>query len=157
METCDKIFPNSVPRYRSLRLSGNSTRREHEQVLKHITTQARVQAAHMKLRTKTGHRRKGKAWRKILSDVDDTLTCSGRNASEALFISALCLRIFCLGRVLRMCVRNFGSCLFYFPPYTSFHLSSAIRVVTCFLLIAFFSLSQATIQSARLLASSGFS
>ena len=47
------------------------------QVLKHIATQARVQAAHMQLGTRMSTRRSGKAWRKILSDVDDTLTCSG--------------------------------------------------------------------------------
>lgn len=49
----------------------------NKQVLKHIANQAKVQAAHMKLGTRTGSRRSGKAWRKILSDVDDTLTCSG--------------------------------------------------------------------------------
>ncbi|CAM9981766.1 unnamed protein product [Scytosiphon promiscuus] len=48
-----------------------------EEVLKHIANQARVQAAHMRLGTRTGSRRSGKAWRKILSDVDDTLTSSG--------------------------------------------------------------------------------
>lgn len=50
---------------------------ENRQVLKHIANQARVQAAHMRLGTRTGSRRSGKAWRKILSDVDDTLTSSG--------------------------------------------------------------------------------
>ncbi|CAM9824943.1 unnamed protein product, partial [Ectocarpus fasciculatus] len=48
-----------------------------EEVLKHIANQAKVQAAHMRLGTRTGSRRSGKAWRKILSDVDDTLTSSG--------------------------------------------------------------------------------
>lgn len=54
----------------------------HEKVLKHIANQARVQAAHMRLGTRTGSRRSGKAWRKILSDVDDTLTSSGMMASH---------------------------------------------------------------------------
>lgn len=49
------------------------------QVLKHIANQAKVQAAHMRLGTRTGSRRSGKAWRKILSDVDDTLTSSGKS------------------------------------------------------------------------------
>ncbi|KAG5182472.1 hypothetical protein JKP88DRAFT_263274 [Tribonema minus] len=48
-----------------------------EEVLKHIATQAAVQAAHTTLGTRTGRGRSDKAWRKILSDVDDTLTCSG--------------------------------------------------------------------------------
>ncbi|CAM9845524.1 unnamed protein product [Sphacelaria rigidula] len=48
-----------------------------EEVLRHIAKEARVQAAHMRLGTRTGSRRSGKAWRKILSDVDDTLTSSG--------------------------------------------------------------------------------
>lgn len=57
------------------------------QVLKHIAAQAKVQAAHMKLGTKAGRRRSGEACRKVLSDVDDTLTCSGeiRLASEELY------------------------------------------------------------------------
>ncbi|CAM9116602.1 unnamed protein product [Discosporangium mesarthrocarpum] len=48
-----------------------------EEVLKHIANQAAVQAAHMMLGTRTARGRRGKAWRKILSDVDDTLSCSG--------------------------------------------------------------------------------
>jgi hypothetical protein len=48
-----------------------------EEVLKHIGTQAKVQAAHMSLGTRAGRGRSDKAWRKILSDVDDTLSCSG--------------------------------------------------------------------------------
>ncbi|CAM9626117.1 unnamed protein product, partial [Phaeothamnion confervicola] len=47
------------------------------QVLRHIAKQAKVQAAHMELRTRASRSRTGFAWRKILSDVDDTLTCSG--------------------------------------------------------------------------------
>ncbi|CAB1105563.1 unnamed protein product [Ectocarpus sp. CCAP 1310/34] len=60
-----------------------------EEVLKHIANQAKVQAAHMRLGTRTGSRRSGKAWRKILSDVDDTLTSSARNASTLLLCEVL--------------------------------------------------------------------
>lgn len=48
-----------------------------DEVLKHIAHQANVQAAHMSLKTKASRVRGDRAWRKILSDVDDTLTCSG--------------------------------------------------------------------------------
>ena len=47
------------------------------EILKHIEGQAKVQASHMILRTKAARMRDKFAWRKILSDVDDTLTCSG--------------------------------------------------------------------------------
>lgn len=47
------------------------------EILKHIETQAKVQASHMILRTKAARLRDKFAWRKILSDVDDTLSCSG--------------------------------------------------------------------------------
>lgn len=46
-------------------------------ILDHIKTQARVQKAHMRLGTSQSRRRGEFAWRKILSDVDDTLLCSG--------------------------------------------------------------------------------
>ena len=46
-------------------------------ILDHIKTQARVQKAHMRLGTSQSRRRGAYAWRKILSDVDDTLLCSG--------------------------------------------------------------------------------
>lgn len=46
-------------------------------ILDHIKTQARVQKAHMRLGTAQSRRRGEFAWRKILSDVDDTLLCSG--------------------------------------------------------------------------------
>mmetsp|Transcript_9312 Transcript_9312/g.17357 ORF Transcript_9312/g.17357 Transcript_9312/m.17357 type:complete len:1109 (-) Transcript_9312:252-3578(-) len=46
-------------------------------ILDHISTQARVQKAHMRLGTSQSRRRGEFAWRKILSDVDDTLLCSG--------------------------------------------------------------------------------
>ena len=48
-----------------------------EDILMHIKTQARVQLTHMHFNTKRSKERKRtKFWRKILSDVDDTLTCS---------------------------------------------------------------------------------
>lgn len=47
-------------------------------ILDHISKQARTQRAHMDLGTSnTSKRRSQYAWRKILSDVDDTLSCSG--------------------------------------------------------------------------------
>ena len=46
-------------------------------ILDHIKNQARVQKAHMRLRTTQSRRRGIYAWRKVLSDVDDTLLCSG--------------------------------------------------------------------------------
>ena len=49
-----------------------------QSILDHIRHEARVQRAHMILSTSnTSKRRKQFAWRKILSDVDDTLSCSG--------------------------------------------------------------------------------
>jgi hypothetical protein len=53
------------------------TPRIKEEILRHIAGQANVQASHMKLRTKAARARDMFAWRKILSDVDDTLACSG--------------------------------------------------------------------------------
>ena len=46
-------------------------------ILLHIEKQAKVQASHMILGTSRGRTRGKFAWRKILSDVDDTLSCSG--------------------------------------------------------------------------------
>ena len=46
-------------------------------ILTHFAKEARVMAAHVLLRTKKAKERGEKAWRKILSDVDDTLSCSG--------------------------------------------------------------------------------
>lgn len=46
-------------------------------ILDHIKKQANEQKMHEKLRTNIGRRRLQSAWRKILSDVDDTLSCSG--------------------------------------------------------------------------------
>jgi len=48
-----------------------------ESILHYIEEQAEVQAAHKKINTKAGKRSGRLAWRKILSDVDDTLCCSG--------------------------------------------------------------------------------
>ena len=54
-----------------------SERVRHE-ILVHIRKQAQVQAAHMKLGTRLARqRRERQPWRKILSDVDDTLVSSG--------------------------------------------------------------------------------
>lgn len=48
-----------------------------DDILKHIKTQAGIQLSHMRFNTKISKKRKRtKFWRKILSDVDDTLTCS---------------------------------------------------------------------------------
>jgi hypothetical protein len=46
-------------------------------ILQHIQTQADVQQAHLLLGTRVSQHMRLFAWRKILSDVDDTLTCSG--------------------------------------------------------------------------------
>ncbi|TDH66237.1 hypothetical protein CCR75_002296 [Bremia lactucae] len=46
-------------------------------ILGHIHREASVQIAHMRLGTKRGRNRKHQAWRKVLSDVDDTLYSSG--------------------------------------------------------------------------------
>ncbi|KDO35265.1 hypothetical protein SPRG_00111 [Saprolegnia parasitica CBS 223.65] len=47
-------------------------------ILNHIKNQANIQRAHMTLSTKNiGSKRKQHAWRKVLSDVDDTLYSSG--------------------------------------------------------------------------------
>ena len=45
-------------------------------ILKHIAENAKVQEAHSKISSKIGKRRNQFAWRKVLSDIDDTLTCS---------------------------------------------------------------------------------
>ena len=48
-----------------------------EDILNHIAKQARVQEAHTSImKSKKGKRRKQFEWRKILSDIDDTLVCS---------------------------------------------------------------------------------
>eukprot|EP00586_Coscinodiscus_wailesii_P001693 CAMPEP_0172486202 /NCGR_PEP_ID=MMETSP1066-20121228/14668_1 /TAXON_ID=671091 /ORGANISM="Coscinodiscus wailesii, Strain CCMP2513" /LENGTH=1174 /DNA_ID=CAMNT_0013251999 /DNA_START=498 /DNA_END=4019 /DNA_ORIENTATION=+ len=46
-------------------------------ILKHFGKEAKIQAAHMSMKTKKSKLRAKKAWRKILSDVDDTLYSSG--------------------------------------------------------------------------------
>lgn len=48
-----------------------------QDILTHIKQQAAIQAAHMTLGTRHSRLRKRKAWRKVLSDVDDTLYSSG--------------------------------------------------------------------------------
>lgn len=48
-----------------------------EQILSHIRKQANEQLAHSIIKTKAGKRSAKFAWKKILSDVDDTLYCSG--------------------------------------------------------------------------------
>ena len=48
-----------------------------QDILKHLKREAAVQQAHMSIGTKKSKIRAKKAWRKILSDVDDTLYCSG--------------------------------------------------------------------------------
>lgn len=45
-------------------------------ILEHIQRQAKVQLSHMAFKTRRSKDRKRKFWRKVLSDVDDTLTCS---------------------------------------------------------------------------------
>lgn len=46
-------------------------------ILSHIKKEANVQRAHLENRTRKSKLMKQRSWRKILSDVDDTLTCSG--------------------------------------------------------------------------------
>ena len=45
-------------------------------ILTHIKTNANIQLNHMAFKTRRSKERKKKFWRKVLSDVDDTLTCS---------------------------------------------------------------------------------
>lgn len=48
-----------------------------QSILDHIGREARIQAAHNVMGGNISRRRKRFAWRKIISDVDDTLTCCG--------------------------------------------------------------------------------
>lgn len=48
-----------------------------QEILQYFSSQAMIQLAHNKINSKVGKRRGQFAWRKILSDVDDTLSCSG--------------------------------------------------------------------------------
>jgi hypothetical protein len=48
-----------------------------QEILSYISLQAKIQEGHNTIKSKKGKRRKRFAWRKILSDVDDTLLCSG--------------------------------------------------------------------------------
>lgn len=50
---------------------------EKAEILLHIQKQAKIQAAHNMIGSRAGKQRGLMAWRKILSDVDDTLSCSG--------------------------------------------------------------------------------
>ena len=61
----------------SLTLEPRYAQTVREDILAHLKDQANVQEAHMRMRTKKSRLRMGKAWRKILSDVDDTMLCSG--------------------------------------------------------------------------------
>lgn len=58
-----------------------------ESILKYISQQANIQAAHSTIGSRRGKKRDMLAWRKILSDVDDTLTCSGGSWPAGLDIS----------------------------------------------------------------------
>eukprot|EP00934_Nitzschia_sp_Nitz4_P007620 Nitzschia sp. Nitz4//scaffold102_size76354//28389//32188//NITZ4_005631-RA/size76354-snap-gene-0.136-mRNA-1//-1//CDS//3329532246//7610//frame0 len=48
-----------------------------QDILAHIRREGALQVSHMQLGTRRGQRRQHMAWRKILSDVDDTLLSSG--------------------------------------------------------------------------------
>ena len=48
-----------------------------QDIISHLRKEAAVQQAHMNMGTKRAKERSKRAWRKVLSDVDDTLTCSG--------------------------------------------------------------------------------
>jgi hypothetical protein len=48
-----------------------------QDILNHFRKEATVQRAHLEMGTRKGKRRMQQAWRKILSDVDDTLCSSG--------------------------------------------------------------------------------
>ena len=48
-----------------------------QDILNHIRREATIQRAHLEMGTRKGKRRMQHAWRKILSDVDDTLCSSG--------------------------------------------------------------------------------
>jgi hypothetical protein len=48
-----------------------------QDILSHLKKEANVQRAHLENKTRKSKQMRQRAWRKILSDVDDTLTCSG--------------------------------------------------------------------------------
>lgn len=48
-----------------------------QEILNHILREGALQLSHMQMGTQRAQRRQHMAWRKILSDVDDTLFCSG--------------------------------------------------------------------------------
>jgi hypothetical protein len=47
------------------------------EILEYIKTQANTQLAHMLIGSRRGKNYEKRPWRKILSDIDDTMTCSG--------------------------------------------------------------------------------
>lgn len=55
----------------------SSTRRK--EILEFIQREARVHMAHAQIGTTEGRMRRQLSWRKIISDVDDTLSCSGNS------------------------------------------------------------------------------
>jgi hypothetical protein len=92
-----------------------------EEVLKHIGTQAKVQAAHMSLGTRAGRGRSDKAWRKILSDVDDTLSCSGgRFPAGNCSTDSYVLHMFCQSRATGCSVLSTAQQYMVTPAGTSF-------------------------------------
>ncbi|KAL3784883.1 hypothetical protein HJC23_012486 [Cyclotella cryptica] len=48
-----------------------------QDILSHLKKEANVARAHLENKTRKSKQMRERAWRKILSDVDDTLTCSG--------------------------------------------------------------------------------
>lgn len=95
-------------------------------LLAYMAKQAEIQAAHGLIGSKTAKRRNKLAWRKILSDVDDTLSCSGGMA-----VTAVCLCRF--GR------RLLVHCLFRFCSAGVY--SGRVMQVTCCLCLGMIALS----------------
>ena len=62
------------------------------EILQHIFSQAEIQAAHNRIGSRIGRKRGQFAWRKILSDVDDTLSCSGGKTKIRISIILLMIR-----------------------------------------------------------------
>lgn len=48
-----------------------------QEILNYILLQARIQQGHSTIRSRKGKKRSRLAWKKVVSDVDDTLVCSG--------------------------------------------------------------------------------
>ncbi len=68
---------NDINSFHKLVYRDIENRDEKENILNHIKRQADIQEAHNKIGGRTAKQRGLLAWRKIMSDVDDTLTCSG--------------------------------------------------------------------------------